>query len=137
MRILGIDLGDKRTGIAISDPSELMASGICTITANGKNELAGKIAQIAFERECVLIVLGNPINMDGSCGPRSERARAFGELLGQKCALPVVMFDERCTTMAAHTYLNATDTRGKNRKEVVDTLSAQIILQNYLDSKKR
>ena len=82
------------------------------------------------------IVVGLPRNMDGSEGHRAERCRRFGEMLAERTGLPVAMSDERMTTMAASRYLNATDTTGKKRKAVIDTLSAQIILQNALDRMK-
>lgn len=137
MIILGVDFGDKRTGLAVSDPSEFLASGICTVTADGKRALAAKIARIAAERKCEKIVLGEPVNMNGSRGPRAQRVRDFGELLGAATGLPVEYFDERCTTVEAHSFLDVTDTRGKRRKQVVDTLAAQIILQDYLDSRSK
>ncbi|MCI8332298.1 MAG: Holliday junction resolvase RuvX [Clostridiales bacterium] len=135
MRILGVDYGDKRTGIAISDPTGSIASGLFTMTADGKKQLAAQVAQIAKERECDFIVLGNPINMNGSRGERSEKAVQFGTLLQQTSGLDVVMVDERLSTSEAHVYLNMTNTRGKNRKKRVDTLAAEIILQSYLDQR--
>ena len=134
MIILGVDFGDKRTGLAVSDASCFLASGICTVTGDGKRAVARKIANIALERKCELIVVGIPINMDGTYGPRAQKCRDFGELLAEYTALPVVYMDERCTTVEAHSFLNVTNTRGKARKGVVDTLAAEIILQDYLDS---
>ncbi len=133
MKILGVDFGDKRTGLAVSDESGKFAFGYETVTADGKNKLAAKISDIAHEKGCELIVVGNPINMNGTRGPRSERACAFAALLHEVSGIETVMFDERCTTMEAHSYLNVTNTRGKDRKAVVDTLSAQIILQDFLN----
>ena len=78
-------------------------------------------------------MVGNPVNMNGTKGPRSEKAQGFAALLGEKTDVPIVLFDERLTTVSAHQYMNMTNTRGKKRKETVDTLSAEIILQNYLD----
>ena len=137
MKVLAVDFGDKRTGLAVSDESGKFAFGLETVTADGKNKLAKKIADIANEKGCSLIVVGNPINMNGTRGPRSERACAFSELLSEVSGIETQMFDERCTTMAASNYLNATNTRASDRKAVIDTLSAQIILQNYLDSRSR
>jgi len=135
-KIIGVDLGDVRTGLAVSDALGMMASGIGTITANGFNALADKITEEAKKQGASLIVMGNPINMNGTVGPRSEKVQRFAEILNERSGLPVELFDERCSTMAAHQILNLTDTRGEKRKKVVDTLSAQIILQNYLDSHK-
>jgi len=125
-RILGIDYGDKRTGIAVSDPTGLLAQGITTVTAGGDGKLISLLLPYIEQYDVGMIVLGDPINMDGSHGFRSEKAHAF----------EVAMMDERCTTMAASAYMNMTDTRGKKRKAVIDTASAQIILQNYLDRER-
>ncbi len=136
-RILCVDYGDVRTGLAVSDALGMLASGICTVKAGGDRTLIEKIAPYAEQYDVGLIVVGNPINMDGSHGPRSEKACAFGQKLSESLGIEVVMFDERCTTMEATRFMNETDTRGKKRKSVVDTLSAQIILQDYMDSRKQ
>ncbi len=133
---MGIDLGDKRTGLAVSDSLGILASGIGTFKASGKNELLSIIKEQAEKHGAELFVIGNPVNMNGTEGPRSEKARRFAALLEQESGIKTVLFDERCTTMVAHSILSMTDTRGKKRKEVVDTLSAQIILQNYMDCHK-
>ena len=132
-RILGVDYGDVRTGIAVTDPLGIMASGVCTLTAYSDEKLAAMILEKASEYDVCKIVVGNPINMNGTVGERSEKAKAFAALLSEIGGYEVELIDERMTTMEAHRYLNVTDTRGKKRKEVVDTLSAQIILQTYLD----
>ena len=96
---------------------------------------ADLVAEKIKEYNAAKIVVGLPINMNGTVGPRAEHAREFGKLLSERVGeIPIEFFDERCSTMAAHQIMNFTDTRGKKRKEAVDTLSAQIILQNYLDS---
>ena len=95
-----------------------------------------KVCELTKEYEVSEIVIGNPINMDGSRGDSSTKVQYLATLIEKDTGLPVILFDERCTTMLAHKLLNATDTRGAKRKSVVDTLSAQIILQNYLDSRK-
>lgn len=133
-RILGIDLGDVRTGLAVSDEAQFLANGIGTVRAKNRAALLDLIAETASEYQVCKIVMGYPINMNGTLGERSARVRAFADLLTQKTGLDVTLFDERCSTMAAHQILNFTDTYGKKRKETVDTLSAQIILQDYLDA---
>lgn len=98
--------------------------------------LSDKIAEIALEKKVELIVLGLPKNMDGSEGESAQNAREFGRVLSEKTGLEVKMQDERGTTITAHNYLNVTNTRGKKRKNVVDSVAATIILQNFLDSRK-
>ncbi len=136
-RILGVDLGDTRTGIAVSDEMHFLASAVAQINDIRTNVVMDKIIEYARQYDVCEIVMGDPINMNGTVGPRSEKARAFGAELAEKSGLPVIMYDERCTTMAAAVFLNATDTRGKKRKSTIDKLSAEIILQNYLDSRGR
>ena len=143
-KLLGVDFGDKRTGLATCDKNRIVASGIGQISVGGMQKTAAKICEIIKEENITGgIVVGLPINMDGSHGPRAEHAEKFARILGELMAedealsaLPIVMMDERMTTMAASRYLNETDTRGQKRKQVIDTLSAQIILQNALDRLK-
>ena len=134
-RVMGVDFGDTRTGLAVSDEMRLLASGIGYISPGGIEKTANAVADVARERDVVAIVVGHPINMNGTEGPRAARAAEFAELLRHRLeGVEVVLFDERMTTMAAARYLNETNVRGKKRKGVIDTLSAQIILQNYLDA---
>ncbi len=135
-RILGVDFGDTRTGLAVSDLLGMLANGIGYVNSTYMPKTADMVADKAKELGVSKIVVGLPINMNGTLGPRAEHAKEFAQMLGEKTGLPIEMFDERCSTMAAHQILNLTDTRGKKRKAAVDTLSAQIILQNYLDSKR-
>ena len=135
-KLLGVDFGDTRTGLAVSDISRFLASGIGYVSPGGIEKTADKIAQIAREQKVGAIVVGLPKNMDGSEGFRADRAKEFADLLRERLSVPVAMFDERMTTMAASRFLNETNTRGAKRKTVVDTLSAQIILQNVLDRLK-
>ena len=136
-KILSVDFGDTRTGLAVSDVTRFLASGIGYISVGGIVKTADRTAEIAVEQNAVAIVVGLPVNMDGSEGFRAERCREFAALLSDRLpALPVAMMDERMTTMAASRFLNETNTRGKKRKGVIDTLSAQIILQNVLDRLK-
>ena len=136
-RILGVDFGDTRTGLAVSDTSRFLASGIGYVSPGGIVKTADKVAEVAREQKVSAIVVGLPKNMDGSEGFRAERCREFADLLRERLAdIPVAMMDERMTTMSASRYLNETNTRGQKRKGVIDTLSAQIILQNALDRLK-
>ena len=135
-RILGVDFGDARTGLALSDISGFLASGIGTIKSTGFMKTAEEVARIAKEKDVGVIVLGHPINMNGTLGPRSEKAQAFGEKLRELTGLEVVLFDERLSTANAHTMLNITNTRGQKRKSIIDEMSACLILQSYLDSRK-
>ena len=143
-RLLGVDFGDKRTGLAVCDKNRIIASGIGQLSVGGMQRTAARICEIVKEENITGgVVVGLPINMDGSHGPRAEHAEKFAGILREHlsldqstASLPVVMMDERMTTMAASRYLNETDTRGQKRKQVIDTLSAQIILQNALDKLK-
>ena len=136
-RILGVDFGDTRTGLAVSDISRFLASGIGYVSPGGIEKTANKVAEVAQEQKASAIVVGLPKNMDGSEGFRAERCREFANLLRDRLPnTPIVMMDERLTTMSASRYLNETNTRGAKRKGVIDTLSAQIILQNALDRLK-
>lgn len=135
-KLLSVDFGDTRTGLAVSDVSRFLASGIGYVCPGGIEKTAEAVAQSAFEQRVSAIIVGLPVNMDGSEGSRAARCRKFACLLKANSNLPVAMFDERMTTMTASRYLNETNTRGKKRKTVIDTLSAQIILQNCLDRLK-
>lgn len=134
--ILGVDFGDKRTGLAICDSLRMLSSGIGTISPGGIEKTADAIAEEARQRQASGIVVGHPINMDGSEGPRSKRAVKLARLLHERTGIPVGLFDERMSTMNASRFLNETNTRGDKRKAVIDTLSAEIILQNAIDRLK-
>lgn len=136
-KLLGVDYGDVRTGLAVSDPSGLIATGIGTIRPGGMRHTAVAVAEAARERACAGIVIGLPKNMDGSEGFRAETVRAFVALLGEETDLPLTLFDERLSTVEAHRMMDLTGTHGKKRRDTVDTLSAQIILQDYLDKVRR
>lgn len=135
MVILAVDLGKARTGLAICDKMEMLASPLSQIGEKNMDVLLDKIANIALERKVELIVVGLPKNMDGTEGESAQNAREFAGKLSEKTGLDVKMQDERGTTVTAHKYLNATNTRGKKRKNVVDSVAATIILQDFLDSR--
>lgn len=135
-RIIGVDFGEVRTGLAISDEARFLSSGMGFIKVGGLYKTVEKIAEIAAEKGAVAFAVGVPLNMNGSEGDRAKRCRDFAAKLGEATGLPVCTVDERMTTMAAARFLNETNTRGKKRKEVIDSLSAEIILQNCLDRLK-
>ncbi len=136
MIIISVDYGDKRTGIAICDKLEMLASPVCVITEWNQEVLAKKIVEIANEKKAEQIVVGLPKNMDGSMGFRSEACQALGTLIQSLTEIPVVYWDERLTTVSAHRILSENNVRGKKRKNVVDAVAADIILQDYIDSRK-
>ena len=135
-KYLGVDYGDKRTGLAECDASGLIASGICTISEGGMRNTAERVAREAESRNCKKIIVGLPKNMDGTEGERSEVIRAFVAILSEYTDIPIDLYDERMTTMVAYRFLGETGTFGKKRKNAVDTLSAEIILQNYIDKER-
>ena len=136
MIILGIDLGKARTGVAICDKGELLASPLTVVQEHNRERLVERLAALAREHGAQQLAVGLPRNMDGSEGESAQNAREFGALLQEKTGLPVAFVDERGTTVTAHGYLNQTDVRGKKRKAVVDSVAAVIILQNYLDYRR-
>ena len=133
-RVLGVDYGEARTGLAISDTTRFLANGIGNVQGGGLEKTAERVLEAAREHGAVAVVLGLPVNMNGTEGPKAARIRELAALIERE--LPVYLMDERMTTMSAARYLNETNTRGKKRKGVIDTLSAQIILQNVLDRLK-
>ena len=135
-KYLGVDYGDKRTGLAECDVSGLIAGGIGTVSEGGMRKTAIRVAEEAAKRSCKKIIIGLPKNMDGSEGPRADVIKAFGTLLSEITDIPIDYYDERMTTMVAYRFLGETGTYGKKRRETVDTLSAQIILQNYIDRER-
>lgn len=137
MIIMSVDLGKARTGIAVCDKSEFLASPYTVIFEKSPNKLLQKAAEAVKETKAELIVVGLPKNMDGSEGESAKNARAFAEKLSELTGIRTVMQDERGTTITAHNYLNTTNTRGKKRKNVVDEVAATIILQDFLDGRKR
>ena len=136
MVIISVDYGDKRTGIAACDKLEMLASPVCVITEWNQENLAKKVIDIAIEKKAEQIVVGLPKNMDGSMGFRSEACQALGSLIQSLTEIPVVYWDERLTTVSAHRILSENNVRGKKRKNVVDAVAADIILQDYIDSRK-
>lgn len=137
MRIMAIDYGDAHTGIAVSDPTGMMAGFTTTIHAYRPEQVAQAVAELARERGAEELVLGYPKNMDGTLGPRAEKAEAMAALLREASGLPVTLWDERRTTIDAHQILQANGKNAKKRKKTVDAVAAALILEGYLAYRKR
>ena len=134
MRVLGLDIGEKRVGLAVSDPMGWNAHSYSVMQRSSEEKEFLYLKNVCKEMEIMQLVVGLPKNMDGSIGFRGEATFAFIEELKKLTTLPIITWDERLSTVSAIKSLNETNTRGKKRKEVVDTVAAMYILQNYLDS---
>lgn len=135
MRIMAVDYGDVRTGVAFCDRNEMLASPFCVIEERYAPKLIDKLKEIAAAEQAEKIVMGLPRNMDGSYGYRCDACREFGAALEEATGLSVLYQDERLTTVMAHDILSANDVRGKKRRQQVDAVSAVMILQSYIDRK--
>lgn len=134
-RILGIDYGDSRTGIAISDLMGWTAQGVETISYKGNFKmLLSRIEELIKEYDVKKIVIGYPRNLNGTIGPRAEKTDAFIEILMDKFGLPVIKWDEWLSTVSAHRDMNDMGVKNRKKRGLVDTIAAVHILQNYLDS---
>ncbi len=136
MVIMSVDYGDTRTGVAFSDINEILASPFCVVNEKYKPKLVEKLAEFAKEKKAEKIIVGLPINMDGSRGYRCDECRELGRMLEEKTGITVEYEDERLTTVIAHGYLSDNNVRGQKRKKTVDAVSAVVILQSYLDKNK-
>ena len=138
MRIMALDMGEKRIGVALSDELLLTAQGLCVIQSKGTVKDLNQIAELTRKHQATLIVIGLPRNMDGSYGPMAEKIRAFGQLLSEKQpGVPVEYWDERLTTTAAQRVLVDADMSRSKRRQVVDKVAAVLILQGYMDLRAR
>ena len=136
MKVMSIDLGDVRTGVAVSDVTGFLAGRSVSITQRDRDKLLEEILAMIEKEKPGEIILGLPINMDGTEGPRAEKSRAFGDKLHEACGLPIKYMDERGSSISANRILSdAGKKKGKQRAQV-DAVAAAIILQNYLDSKR-
>lgn len=133
---LGVDFGDARTGLALSDPMGLLATGAGCIQCGNLRKTAEQTAAFAKEKGVARIIIGNPLNMNGTAGPRTERVKAYAAIVQELSGIPVELLDERLTTVSAHRFLSDSGVSGKKRKSSVDELSATLILQNFLDRRK-
>ena len=136
MRIMGIDYGDARTGVAISDLLCSIVGTTYVVPSRNREKAMADLVRLAREHQVTEIVVGLPRNMDGSEGPRAELCRAFAEELRQATGLPVAMWDERRTTVDAHRILFEAGKSAKKRKKTVDAVAASLILEGYLDFKR-
>ncbi len=135
MRYMGIDYGDARVGVALSDPLGMLAQRFTTLTNTGGKKLFEQLVAIIEEKEVSHIVIGMPKNMDATEGFRAQATYAFAERLKTYTEVPISFWDERLTTVQAHAYLNELDVRGKKRKETVDAVSAELILEGFMHSR--
>ena len=136
MRMMGIDYGDRRIGVAVTDLLGITAQGVATVQNRGAEKVKAEFRKLLVEYNPEKIVLGLPKNMDGTLGFRAEATYEFAELLKELTDKEIIFWDERLTTVSAAHILNETNTRGKDRKKVIDTVSACIILENYMNSIK-
>lgn len=137
MNILGLDLGDARTGLSVSDPTGLLAGSPAVIHEWNRDKLADKLCAFIEEHQIEEIVLGHPRNMDGTTGERAQKSEAFAQVLRQRTGLPVVLWDERRTTVSAHQILHSAGKKTKKHRDYVDAVAATLILQGYLDFKRQ
>ena len=136
MRILGLDIGEKRIGLAVSDELGITAQGLKTLNRTKLEDDLHRLAELIREKEINKLVVGLPKNMNGTLGPQAERVKKFVDLLTKECPCEVVYWDERLTTIAAQRTLLEADVSRKKRRNSVDRLAAVLILQGYLDKNK-
>ena len=135
-RILGLDVGARRIGVAVSDPLGLTAQGLETIQRRNRRYDSGELQKVVCAHEIREIVVGNPLRMSGESGTQAEKMEAFAAQLRQTFAMPVHLWDERLTTAEAHRLLDETGIRDSRRKEVIDKMAAVLILQSFLDARR-
>lgn len=136
MVILSVDYGDARTGIALCDKMEILASPVKVIFQSYEPKVIEEIKTVIGEYKPELLVVGLPRNMDGTLGERAEKCKTFAEKLGEETGIKTLMWDERLTTVSAHRILSENNVRGQKRKNVVDAVSAVMILEAFLASRK-
>lgn len=136
VKMLGVDYGEARTGLAHSDALGLYAVGMGNIKSYNMEKAAADIAAKAAEIGAELIVIGKPVNMNGTMGEKVEKVAHLGELIATHTDIPIDFYDERMTTMSAHKILQESGIRAKNRKQIIDSLAAELILQGYMDRKR-
>ena len=135
MRTVGVDYGDKRIGVSFSDLSGTLAGESFTIFVKNPEVAFSELCDAILSRGASEIVLGYPKHMNADIGDRAKKSEEIAERLREKTSLPVILWDERCTTVDAHRILSETGYHGKNRRDKIDSVAASLILQNYLDFK--
>ena len=136
MKIMAVDYGDSRTGLAVCDKTEFLASPVGVIHDKSFQSVVQKVAFATKEYDVREVIVGYPKNMNGTIGERAEKCQRFADKLRLLVDIPVTLWDERSTTVSAHQVLNETNTRGQKRKDVVDAVAATIILESYLNYRK-
>ena len=136
MRIMAIDYGDARTGVAVSDPTGVLAGQTFLIKSRKADVVLAELVALVQKQGAEELVMGYPRNMDGTVGPRAEKYAAFAKRLEEAAGMPVVLWDERRTTVDAHRILGEQGIRAKNRKDKLDSVAATLILEGYLDWKR-
>jgi putative holliday junction resolvase len=133
-RLMGLDVGDKTVGVAVSDELGFTAQGVCTLRRQSWAKDLAELGRLALEKNVRLLVVGLPLNMDGSEGPRAKISRQFAERASEELGIAHALWDERLSTAEVRRVLIAADVSRQKRKEVVDMLAAQVILQGYLEA---
>ena len=136
MKIMAVDYGEARTGLAMCDEGEILASPLETVFEKDFERCIERVAAIAVERKAALIIVGDPVNMNGTRGERSKKCGLFAEKLRERVEVPVEMWDERSSTVTAISYMNDVNKRGKKRKAVLDQAAAAVILDSYLNYRR-
>lgn len=136
LRILALDVGNKRIGVALSDELNILAQPLYTIHRKGLERDIQEIVNIIKEKNVGTVIVGLPKNMDGTVGFQGEKTQKFAEILTQNIEIPLIMWDERLTTISARRIMIENDVKQKDKKNLVDTVAAVVILENYLNSRK-
>jgi putative Holliday junction resolvase len=131
---MGLDVGDRRVGVAVSDEMGLTAQPVMTLVRANRRQDARSLLRVIRKHRCSAIVVGNPLYMSGDQSPQAAKAQAFAEMLREETGLPVYLWDERLTTTEAHRHLHASGVAGSDHKKVVDQVAAVLILQGFLDA---
>ncbi len=134
---MGLDVGDRRIGVAVSDALGLTAQPVLTLVRSNRKQDVKSLLRLIRRHNCSAIVVGNPLYMSGDVSPQAVKAQAFAQILREETGLPVHLWDERLTTTEAHRHLHAAGRPGSEHKAVVDQVAAVLILESYLEAKKR